>query len=53
MIVSVDGTSVGSGTDLSSVLGRYKPGDEVTIGWMDQSGSRHSSSVQLATGPPA
>ncbi len=53
VIVSVDGTSVGSGTDLSSVLGRYKPGDEVTIGWIDQSGSRHSSSVQLATGPPA
>ena len=53
VIVSVDGTSVGSGTDLSSVLGQYQPGDKVTIGWIDQSGSRHSSSVQLATGPPA
>jgi S1-C subfamily serine protease len=53
VIVSVDGTTVGSGTDLSGVLGQYKPGDKVTIGWIDQSGSRHSSSVQLATGPPA
>ena len=53
VIVTVNGQTVGSATDLSSVLGQYKPGDQVTIGWVGQSGSRHSSSVQLVTGPAA
>ena len=53
VIVSVDGSSVGSATDLSGLLGRHKPGDTVTIGWIDQSGTHHSSSVRLATGPAA
>jgi len=51
VIVSVDGKSVGSATDLSSLLGQHRPGDTVTIGWIDQSGNHHSSSVRLATGP--
>jgi len=53
VIVSVDGKSVGSATDLSGLLGQHKPGDTVTIGWIDQSGTHHASSVRLATGPAA
>jgi len=52
-IVSVNGRQVSSATDLSSALGQYAPNDRVTIGWTDQSGSDHTSLVQLAAGPAA
>ena len=50
-IVSVDGRSVDSATALTSTLGSDQPGQRVTIGWIDQSGAQHSSTVQLASGP--
>ena len=50
-IVSVDGQSVSSPTALTTLLGRYSPGDKVTIGWTDTSGEQHSSAVTLASGP--
>ena len=53
VIVSVDGQSVDSPTGLSTLLGSHHPGDQVQIGWVDQSGAQHTSSVQLATGPAA
>ncbi len=53
VITSVDGHTVDSPTTLSTLLGTHKPGDHVTIGWTDQSGRRHSTTVQLATGPAA
>ena len=52
-ITSVNDRQVSSATDLSAALGQYAPGDKVTIGWTDQSGSHHSSPVQLAAGPAA
>ncbi len=52
-ITSVDGHAVDSPSSLSALLGAHKPGDHVTIGWTDQSGGRHSTTVQLATGPSA
>ena len=52
-IVSVDGKTVDSASSLRTILGTYKPGDEVRIGWLDQSGARHSATVVLATGPAA
>jgi S1-C subfamily serine protease len=53
MIVSVDDQAVDSATALSSLLGTHHPGDNVTIGWLDQSGAQQSSTVQLASGPAA
>lgn len=50
-IVSVDGQPVSSATALTSLLGRYQPGDRVQIRWTDQSGAQHSSTVRLASGP--
>jgi S1-C subfamily serine protease len=50
-IVAVDGQSVDSPTALTTLLDRYQPGDHVQIGWTDQSGAQHSSTVQLASGP--
>jgi len=52
-IVSVNGTAISSAEDLSDALLNYKPGDTVTVGWVDSSGTSHSASVQLTTGPPA
>jgi S1-C subfamily serine protease len=51
VIGSVNGRAVTSPSGLQSVLGRYHPGDRVTIGWTDQSGLTHRASVTLASGP--
>ncbi|HMK93633.1 MAG TPA: trypsin-like peptidase domain-containing protein [Thermoleophilia bacterium] len=52
-IVSVDGKTIDSADSLRTVLGTHKPGDQVRIGWLDQSGAQHSATVVLATGPAA
>ena len=52
-IVSLNGQAVTSPTTLSSLLGRHQPGDQVEVGWTDQAGALHTSTVQLASGPSA
>ena len=51
VIVSLDGQSVGSSQALTTLVGRYYPGDRVKIGWKTRSGVRHVSTVRLASGP--
>ena len=53
VIVSLEDRALGSPEALSVVLCRHAPGDAVPLVWVDQSGTRHSSVVQLASGPPA
>ena len=53
VITSVNGETVDSPTTLSTQLGTQKPGDRVSVGWIDQTGQQHSATVQLATGPAA
>jgi S1-C subfamily serine protease len=51
-IVSVGGQTVDSPTTLGTLIGvDHKPGDRVQIGWTDQSGAQHTSTVQLTSGP--
>ncbi len=50
-IVSVGGQSVDSPDTLTKLLGAYRPGDRVVIGWVDQAGGQHASTVTLASGP--
>ncbi len=50
-IVSVNGQSVDSPSALTTLVGGYRPGDRVTIGWKSPSGAQHASTVQLASGP--
>ena len=50
-IVSVDGRSIDSPEGLTTILGSFKPGQKVTIGWLDTSGRQHSSTVTLTSGP--
>jgi S1-C subfamily serine protease len=52
-IVSINGTTISSAEDLSNALLKYKPGNSVTVGWVDAQGANQSASVQLTTGPPA
>jgi S1-C subfamily serine protease len=51
VIDSVDGDAVSSSSGLQSVIEQYHPGDKVSIGWTDQSGQTHTSTVTLANGP--
>ena len=50
-ITSVDGTSIDSASALTSILAGHKPGDRVTIGWVDVAGQSHTAPVTLATAP--
>lgn len=52
-ITAVDGTAIASSSDLTSALAQYKPGDSVTITWVDSAGASHSASVTLTSGPAA
>jgi S1-C subfamily serine protease len=53
VITSLNGTSIGSPSTLSGLMLGHHPGDTVSLGWTDTSGTAHSSNVQLASGPPA
>ena len=50
-ITSVDGQPVDSPTGLTSLLHKHRPGDRVTIGWLDASGRAHQAPVTLGSGP--
>ncbi len=51
VITSAAGKPVDSAESLSSVIRSHRPGDKVGLQWTDPSGERHSTTVQLGTGP--
>ena len=53
VIVGIDGTSVGSASDLTHAMVKYSPGDKVSVQWLDSSGQSHTETVQLGSGTPA
>jgi S1-C subfamily serine protease len=53
VIVSVNGTSITGVGDLSTALKGDHPGQTIRLGWLDTSGTQHSTSIALAAGPPA
>lgn len=53
VIVSANGTAVGSATDLTHALAASSPGDRVRITWTDDSGAQHTATIRLGSGPPA
>lgn len=53
VIESLNGRSVETPTALTTLLQALRPGDTVELGWQDTSGQSHSTSVTLASGPPA
>ncbi|CAN5174670.1 hypothetical protein BH09ACT6_BH09ACT6_11760 [soil metagenome] len=52
-ITAVDGTTIDSGSTLTSTMKSHNPGDSVTVTWTDASGANHSASVTLVEGPAA
>ncbi|GAA1967121.1 S1C family serine protease [Microbacterium deminutum] len=52
-ITAVDGTTVTDGSSLSAIMASHKPGDAVTVTWVDTAGATHSASVTLTAGPVA
>ena len=52
VITSVDGRAITTPSSLTSFLLTKKPGDTVTIGYMDPFGGSRTASVTLAGGPP-
>jgi S1-C subfamily serine protease len=53
VITALNGSSVGSSSELSNLLESDHPGDSVQLQWTDQSSQTHTASVKLTTGPPA
>jgi S1-C subfamily serine protease len=52
VIDSFNGNQVRTRSELVTRLLRWRPGDQVRIGWADAFGSRSSALVTLASGPP-
>jgi S1-C subfamily serine protease len=52
VIVSVDGTSISSPTDLEAPIHTHKPSESVSVSWIDASG-RHTANITLISGPAA
>jgi S1-C subfamily serine protease len=53
VITGFDGKAVASRSSLSDAMLQHHPGDIVKLSWVDTSGSSHSTSVVLGSGPPA
>jgi S1-C subfamily serine protease len=52
-IISLGGQTVTSPSQLTKLLVPHHPGQKVQLGWEDQSGQSHTTTVTLASGPPA
>jgi S1-C subfamily serine protease len=52
VITSVAGGAVSGPTDLSRLLLQHKPGEQIAIGFTDQTGVSQSVTVTLGSGPP-
>ena len=52
VITAVAGRQVASSPNIAAVLLAKKPGDKVSVTYLDQSGARHTTTVTLAAGPP-
>jgi S1-C subfamily serine protease len=50
VIVALDHAPIDSVSTLQHAVAAHRPGDRVTIVWLDQQGQRHSATLQLVTG---
>ncbi len=53
VITSLGGATVNSPTALTNLIGRYHPGDRVSISWTDPNGQTHNGFATFANGPAA
>ncbi len=52
-ITSVNGTAIGSASDLTAALAGYAPGQSVSLTWTSASGASSTAMVTLGVGPAA
>ena len=52
VITAIDGVSIDSANTLGSAIQSHKPGQQIQVRWIDQSGT-HTATVNLGTGPAA
>jgi len=52
VIVGLGSQTVTSAGQLTDLLGRYRPGQQVKLTWVDPAGNTHSALVTLGSGPP-
>lgn len=52
-ITDINGTAIGSASDLSSALAGYAPGQSVTLTWTTDAGASATATVTLGAGPAA
>jgi S1-C subfamily serine protease len=53
VITAIDGSSVTSADELSSLMLGHHPGDTISVTWTSSAGQSHTASLELASGPPA
>jgi S1-C subfamily serine protease len=53
VITALNGTTITTPAQLTAGLGRFHPGDSVTLSWTDPSGNSHSAQITLENGPAA
>jgi S1-C subfamily serine protease len=53
VIIGVGGATVGSMSDLVTILGLHHPGDNVIVAWVTPSGQDEQATVTLGTPPPS
>jgi len=52
VITAINGSPVSSTTDLGTAIQSHKPGEQIRVTWVDQTGT-HDATVTLTTGPVA
>lgn len=52
VITAINGQAIGSPDDLTSVVSKDRPGTTISVTWVNPSGQRTTSSIQLTSGPP-
>lgn len=52
VITAVAGQSIGSPSDITNVMLTERPGQTLTVQYLDASGLRHTATVHLTSGPP-
>ena len=51
VILAINGQTVGAPSSLTGVLAKYRPGQQISVTWMDASGQRHTGQLTLTSGP--
>jgi S1-C subfamily serine protease len=52
VITGVNGQTIGSPEDLTSVVSKYRPGTQISLTWVTPSGQTKTGTVTLTAGPP-